>query len=334
MSQLTTELMRDRSVVPARPPSEVAPPGCNVARITARQGWRLINVRELWRYRELLWFLAVRDIKVRYKQTLLGAAWAVLQPAMMMIVFTVFLGRLARVPSADLPYPLFVYAGLLPWTFFATAVANAGNSVVGSERLITKIYFPRLTIPFAAVGAAVIDFCIATTLLAGMMIWYGIQPGPWVCLVPLILILLTLAALGIGALLAALNVAYRDFRYVIPFFLQLWMFATPTVYLATAADEPASEAVPATSLTGLSSPEGGHANVTGGRRHDPGIPDWIKEALRLNPLTGLIGVFRAAVLGGPLSFGRLAWSSAGCIAFFVAGCLYFRRVEDSFADII
>ena len=257
-----------------------------------------------------------------------------LQPAMMMIVFTVFLGRLARVPSADLPYPLFVYAGLLPWTFFATAVANAGNSVVGSERLITKIYFPRLAIPFAAVGAAIIDFGIAMMLLVGMMIWHGIAPGPWIWIVPLILILLTLAALGIGALLAALNVAYRDFRYVIPFFLQLWMFATPTVYLATAADEPASEVATASSVTGSNSADGDRPDGTSVRRHDPGIPDWIKEMLRLNPLTGLIGVFRAAVLGGPLSLSRLAWSAAGCVAFFVIGCLYFRRVEDSFADII
>jgi lipopolysaccharide transport system permease protein len=335
MTQLSTKLERcDCPVLPSRPSIALESTGCDVTRIAARQGWRLINVRELWRYRELLWFLAVRDVKVRYKQTLLGAAWAVLQPAMMMLVFTVFLGRLARVPSADLPYPLFVYAGLLPWTFFATAVANAGNSVVGSERLITKIYFPRLAIPFAAVGAAVIDFGIAMALLVGMMIWYRIQPGPWVWLAPLILALLTLAALGIGALLAALNVAYRDFRYVIPFFLQLWMFATPTVYLATAADEPASEAVSAESIAASTSPDGGRPNVSGSHRHDPGIPDWIKEVLRLNPLTGLIAVFRAAVLGGPISLGRLAWSSAGCIAFFVTGCLYFRRVEDSFADII
>src|SRR5262245_2643101 len=174
MSQITTNPQRcDGRLVAQRPPIESETAGPNVVWITSRRGWRLINVGELFRYRELLWFLAARDVKVRYKQTLLGAAWAVLQPAMMMIVFTVFLGRLARVPSADLPYPLFVYAGLLPWTFFATAVANAGNSVVGSERLITKIYFPRLAIPFAAVGAAIIDFGIAMTLLAGMMIWHG-----------------------------------------------------------------------------------------------------------------------------------------------------------------
>src|SRR5687767_1718024 len=158
------------------------------------RGWQLINVSELWRYRELLLFLCWRDVKVRYKQTLLGAAWAILQPAMMMVVFTVFFARMARVPAGDLPYPLFVYAGLLPWTFFATSIANAANSVVGSERLITKIYFPRLAIPFASVGAAVVDFAIAFGLLVAMMLWYGVMPGPAILLVPVLCVLFALAA--------------------------------------------------------------------------------------------------------------------------------------------
>jgi len=310
-----------------------APSACEITLIDAQQGWPLVDFRALWRYRELLYFLAWRDIKVRYKQTLLGAAWAVLQPALMMVVFTIFLGRMARVPSADLPYPLFVYSGLLPWMFFATAVASAGNSVVGSERLITKIYFPRLAIPFAAVGAALVDFCVAFGLLAGLMVWYGIRPGPGVLLAPFVLALLSLAAMGMGTLLAALNVSYRDFRYVIPFLLQIWMFATPSVYMAAASDEatqrqPAESAALAgqTHAATSAAPETGNGDVL--------LPSWTKGLLRLNPLTGLIGAFRTAVLGGTVSVDRLAWSSAGAIVFFAMGCLYFRRVEDRFADVI
>jgi lipopolysaccharide transport system permease protein len=262
--------------------------------------WQLINVRELWRFRELLYYLTWRDVKVRYKQTLLGAAWAVLQPAMMMVVFTIFFGRMAGVPSGDLPYPLFVYAGLLPWTFFATAVANAGNSVVGSERLITKIYFPRLAIPFAAVGAAVVDFAVAFGLLVVLMLWYGIVPGTGMLLLPALVGLIVLAAAGVGTLLAALNVAYRDFRYVIPFLVQLWMFATPTVYM-----QPAEASA-----------------------------DGLRAFAVLNPMITFVGGFRAACLGGPVQWAELGVSAATVAAVFVLGCLYFRQVEDGFADII
>jgi lipopolysaccharide transport system permease protein len=302
--------------------------------IEPRQGWQLVNLRELWRYRELLYFLAVRDVKVRYKQTLLGAAWAVLQPFLMMVVFTVFLGRMAHVSSGEFPYPLFVYAGLLPWSFFASAVANAGNSVVGSERLITKIYFPRLAIPFAAVGAAVIDFCIALVVLAGMMAWYRVAPGRWLLLAPAVLALVACAALGLGTLLAALNVAYRDFRYVIPFLLQLWMFATPTVYMATSADEPGDGAPVVAATSDEPPPRAISAGGSASRAHDPGVPALVRRVLKLNPLTGLIGTFRAAMLGGPISPQRFAFSAAGALVFLLAGCLYFRRVEDSFADVI
>jgi lipopolysaccharide transport system permease protein len=217
----------DLPELPAAPASDFPP-----AIIEPRSGWRLVDVRELWRYRELLYFLTLRDVKVRYKQTLLGAAWAVIQPFMMMVVFTIFLGRMAKVSSGDFPYPVFVYAGLLPWSFFSTAISNAGHSVVGSERLITKIYFPRLAVPFASVGAAIADFFIAFSVLLGMMLWYGIAPGWSILLVPLLIFMVALTALGVGAMLAALNVAYRDFRYVIPFLVQLWMFATPTVYMS------------------------------------------------------------------------------------------------------
>ena len=271
-----------------------------VTRIRPTQGWQWINLGELWQFRELIFFLIWRDVKVRYKQTLLGAAWAILQPLLMMVVFTIFFGRMAGVPSGDLPYPLFAYAGLLPWTFFSTAIATAGNSVVGSERLITKIYFPRLTVPFAAVGAAVVDFVIALGLLIVMMAYYRIAPGPGLLLAPVVFGLITLAALGIGTLLSALNVAYRDFRYVIPFMVQLWMFATPTVYMQTKA-------------------------TPGG---------WIPVLLALNPLTSLIAAFRASVLGGPIPWDQLAIASAAVVLLFVLGCLYFRRVEDGFADII
>jgi lipopolysaccharide transport system permease protein len=181
------------------------------------RSWQGLDLREIWRFRDLLYFLIWRDVKVRYKQTALGAAWAVLQPLLMMIVFTLFFGRLAGVSSGGVDYPVFAFAGLLPWMFFATAISSAGNSVVGSERLITKVYFPRLAVPFAAVGAAVVDFGVASLLLIGLMAVFGIAPGPGLLLAPLIFAAIFLAAVGVGTLLAALNVAYRDFRYVIPF---------------------------------------------------------------------------------------------------------------------
>ena len=293
-----------RAVEPESSPSQHASAAAQaVTVITPPTGRALVDVGELWRFRDLLYFLTWRDVKVRYKQTVLGAAWAVLQPAMMMIVFTMFFARMAGVSSGDVPYPLFVYAGLLPWTFFATAVAGAGNSVIGSERIITKIYFPRLAIPFATVAACVVDFLIACGLLAVLMFSYGVAPGPLVWLAPLIYGAIVLAALGVGTLLSALNVSYRDFRYVIPFLVQVWMFATPTVYMQLGAADPA--------------------------RHP-----LIRLALALNPMTGLIGAFRAAVLGGPMPWLSLAGASAASAAVFVVGCLYFRRVEDRFADII
>src|SRR5438105_847169 len=195
------------SEAPEQPVTLICPPS----------GWQLVNVRELWQFRDLLYFLAWRDVKIRYKQTVLGAAWAVLQPAMMMVVFTIFFSRMGGLSSGETPYPLFVLAGLLPWTFFATAVANAGNSVVGSERLITKIYFPRLAIPFASVGAAVVDFAVACGLLLALMLAYGQPPTVSFLLAPVVFGAIVVTAAGIGTMLAALNVAYRDFRYVIPF---------------------------------------------------------------------------------------------------------------------
>jgi lipopolysaccharide transport system permease protein len=296
-----TEVAAPRAAAaPVAPPAPKAVDPAVVTIIQPPCGWQLINVAELWKFRELLGFLVWRDVKVRYKQTVLGAAWAVLQPAMMMVVFTVFFARMANVSAGPFPYPIFVYAGLLPWTFFATSIANAANSVVGSERLITKIYCPRLAIPFASVGAAVVDFAIAFSLLLVMMVCYRVPPGPGLLLVPLLLACFFLAAAGVGTMLAAMNVAYRDFRYVVPFMVQLWMFATPTIYMDPSA------------------------NGTG----------TLDLLLIANPLSPLVAAFRAAVLGGPIPWASLAIAAAASLAMFLAGCLYFRRVEDGFSDII
>lgn len=291
------EEVRPTVCTPALPPHTPAPPR---TLIRPARAWQLINVRELWQYRELIFILAWRDVKVRYKQTLLGAAWAVLQPALMMIVFTIFFGRLAHVSSGGIDYSVFVYAGLLPWTFFATAITSAGNSVVGSERLITKVYFPRLAVPLASVGAALVDSLIACGLLFVLMLWHGIVPGVSLLLAPLFMALILLAAVGVGTLMAALNVAYRDFRYVIPFLTQFWMFATPTVYMQPDRD-----------ASGV-----------------------LQLFLTLNPMTSLIAAFRAAVLGEPIAWGPVALTAGLSALLFLAGCLYFRRVEDSFADVI
>jgi lipopolysaccharide transport system permease protein len=268
--------------------------------IERRPGWRFIDLRELWTHRELMFFLTWRDIKVRYKQTVLGALWAVLQPFATMVVFSLFFGRLAEMPAGGVPYPLFVFAGLLPWYFFANAIASASQSVVGSQNLVTKVYFPRLIIPLGAIGPSVVDFGIAFGMLGILMLYYGVLPGWEVALVPLLSVMLLIAAAGVGTLLSALTVAYRDFRYVVPFMVQLWMFATPSIYL--------------------------HADAYASPRWEAVLP--------LNPAYGLIVNFRAALLGGPIDGYALAVSSAVSLLMLVAGCMYFRRVERGFADII
>jgi lipopolysaccharide transport system permease protein len=324
-ADLTALNLSDRELAPVAhaPAIKIRPP----------RGWQLINARELWQYRELLYFLTWRDVKVRYKQTVLGAAWAVLQPALMMVVFTIFFSRMAHVDSGGWPYPLFAFAGLLPWTFFSTAIASAGQSVVGSERLITKIYFPRLAIPFASVGAALVDFVVAFGMLAALMVWYRVPPTWNLLWVPATVLLLSLAATGVGTLLAALNVAYRDFRYVIPFLVQVWMFATPTVYMqpntgiaTSSAGTPVAETVSAEARAAHPS-----AAATSGAQADGG--SW-RALLNLNPLTGIVAFFRASVLGGPLPWSMFWWSAVEVFAVCLIGCFYFRRVEDSFADII
>jgi lipopolysaccharide transport system permease protein len=284
---------------------DAVPPGAGAAAhgltvIERRSDWKVVDLGELWRYRELLFFLTWRDVKVRYKQTVLGVAWAVLQPLATMVVFSLFFGRLASGPTPGMPYPLFVFAGLLPWTFFANAIGSAGQSVVGNQNLVTKVFFPRLIIPAGAVGAGLVDFVISFALLLVLMAWYGVAPGPgtvWV--IPLTLGLIT-AALGVGTLLAALTVEYRDFRHAVPFMVQLWMFATPTIYMQADA---------------LVSPR-------------------LRPLLPLNPAYGLISAFRSATLGGAFDAYAVAVSTAVSVAVLVVGCLYFRRVERGFADVI
>jgi lipopolysaccharide transport system permease protein len=281
---------------PAAPPADDLP----VTVIERRPGWQVVDLRELWRYRELLFFLTWRDVKVRYKQTVLGAAWAVLQPLATMLVFTLSLGRVPGVAEGIEDYSLYVFAGLLPWTFFQNALTSAGNSVVGNQNLVTKVYFPRLIIPMSAVGAGLVDLAIAFALLLAMMPFYQVWPGWGVRLLPVVLLLLVTAALGVGTLLAALTVAYRDFRYVVSFGVQLWMFATPCIYLNPAE---------------VVGPLG-------------------KALLPLNPVYGLILNFRLVVLGGEPDWYALGVSGAVSVGLFLAGCLYFRRVERDFADII
>ncbi|HBI44768.1 MAG TPA: phosphate ABC transporter permease [Planctomycetales bacterium] len=267
--------------------------------IERRPGWQLVDLRELWRYRELLFFLSWRDVKVRYKQTILGAGWALLQPLATMVVFAFFLGRMGGVSEGIANYPLFVFAGVVPWTFFANAVSMAGNSVVANERLVSKIYFPRLIIPIGSVGGCLFDFVIALGLLAGMMAWYRVVPGWQIVLAPVVMVLLTATAVGVGTLLAALIVAHRDFKYVLNFAVQLWMFATPCIYL------PPRDIGPNAHLL-----------------------------LPLNPAYGLLLNFRLAMLGNDLDWYALGVSAAVGVASLLIGCLYFRRVERTFADVI
>lgn len=266
-------------------------------------GWKVLNARELWAYRDLFWQLAWRDVRVRYKQTLVGAGWAVLQPALMMAIFALFFGRVANLPTGGVPYPLFVLAGLLPWYLFATGVGAAANSLLDAERLIGKVYFPRLLVPAAAAAVAAFDFLIATGLLVVVMVAYGHGVTENLVLAVPAVGSVFVTALGVGCLLAALNVRYRDFRYALPFLIQAWMFATPTIYLsldAAGAD----------------------------------LPDWVRAAALANPLTGPIQFFRAAVLGGPLPWAAFLTGTAVGLVTAAVGVLYFRRVEDEFADVI
>jgi lipopolysaccharide transport system permease protein len=292
------------AAAPAAPPAEERRAG-DWVRIRPSAGWRALDLRELWRYRELLWFLAARDIKLRYKQTALGVAWAVIQPLFTMVVFTIFFGRLANVPSDGVPYPLFVLAALLPWQLFAYALTQSSNSLVAEQRLITKVYFPRLIVPLASVISGLADFAVAFLLVLGMMALYAVKgwfAAPLtlnLLAVPLLVLFALATALAVGLWLAALNVQYRDVRYTVPFLTQLWMFASPVAYPSSL------------------------------------VPEQYRAAYGLNPMAGVVEGFRWALLGqGQPPTALMAVSALTVLVLLAGGMYYFRRLERQFADIV
>jgi lipopolysaccharide transport system permease protein len=267
--------------------------------IRPSRGWISLNLRDLWEYRELLYFLTWRDVKVRYKQTVLGAAWAIIQPFFTMVVFSLFFGRLARIPSDDIPYPIFSYAALVPWTFFANGLSQSSTSLVASANLIKKVYFPRLVVPISAVISGGVDFVLAFVVLVGMMLFYGIVPTVAVVWLPLLLLLALVTALGVGLWLTAMNVQFRDVRYAIPFLIQAWMFATPIAYPSSLLDEP-----------------------------------W-RTLYGINPMAGVVEGFRWALLGTETAPGPIVLVSAlVAVGLLVSGAFYFRRMEKTFADVV
>jgi lipopolysaccharide transport system permease protein len=267
--------------------------------IRPSHGWVALRLGELWEYRELLYFLTWREVKVRYKQTVLGVAWAVLQPLLTMLVFSLFFGKLAKVPSDRIPYPLFCLAGLVPWNFFANALAQSSNSLVTNSNLISKVYFPRPTIPVSAVLSGAVDFTISFALLILMMAFYHTVPTLRCVYLPLFFLLAFVTALGIGLWLSALNVEYRDVRYTVPFLTQFWMFATPIAYPSTLLSEP-----------------------------------W-RTIYGLNPMTGVVEGFRWALLGANTTPGPLLTASSfAAVSMLVGGAYYFRRLEKTFADVV
>ncbi len=279
--------------------SETTTPPIHI-RIEPSKGWVSLKLNELWEYRELLYFLTWRDIKVRYKQTVLGAAWAIIQPFFTMIVFSLFFGNLAKIPSDDVPYPIFSYTALVPWSFFATGLAMSSNSLVGSANLIKKVYFPRLVIPIATVLSGAVDFLLAFLVLMLMMLGYGIVPTINVLVLPFLVLLAFTTSLGVGLWLSAMNVQFRDVRYTVPFLTQFWLFATPIAYPSSLIEN-----------------------------------DLARTLYGLNPMTGVVEGFRWALLGtdtapGPIIFA----SSLAALILLVSGALYFRRMEKTFADVV
>ncbi len=271
-----------------------------IIRIQPTKGWVSLGLHELWEYRELLYFLTWRDIKVRYKQTILGAAWAIIQPLMTMIVFSLFFGKLAKIPSDGIPYPLFSYAALVPWTFFATRLNFASNSLVAGARMLKKIYFPRLAMPLAAVLAGVIDFALAFIVLLGMMFFYGTYPTINVVWLPLLLMLALATALGVSLWLSAMNVQFRDVRYTIPFITQFWLFATPIAYPSSLIENPLWRAL-----------------------------------YSINPMVGVVDGFRWALLGTDTAPGlSIIISAVVAVSLLISGAFYFRRMEKTFADVV
>ena len=262
------------------------------------RGWVPIQLGDLWKYRELIYFLTWREIKVRYKQTVLGFAWAIIQPFMMMIVFTLFFGTLAKVPSEGIPYPLFNYAALLPWTLFAEGITRSSMSMVQDANLVKKVYFPRLVMPLSGILSPLVDFAIAFTILIGMMFFYGYAPTVNVLWLPAFIILALLTALGVGLWLSAINVKYRDVRYVIPFLIQLWLFASPVVYSSSL------------------------------------LPERFQIIYGLNPMAGVIEGFRWTLLGTEPPSSLIAISVIVVIVILISGAYYFRHCEKTFADVV
>jgi lipopolysaccharide transport system permease protein len=270
-----------------------------VFRIEPSRGWTDLKLRELWEYRELLHFLAWRDVKVRYKQTLLGAAWAIIQPLSAMVIFSLVFGRLAKIPSDGVPYPIFSYAALVPWAFFANGLSHVSQSLVGNANLIKKVYFPRLVMPIAAMLAGVIDFLLAFIVLLAMMLYFGLVPTLNALWLPFLLLLAMVTSLGVGLWLTALNVQYRDVRYIVPFLIQLWLFATPIVYPSSLLPEP-----------------------------------W-HTLYGLNPMAGVVEGFRWALLGMDTAPGPMVIVSASvALGWLIGGVFYFRRMEKTFADVV
>jgi lipopolysaccharide transport system permease protein len=269
-------------------------------RIEPSRGWVSLKLGELWEYRELLYFLTWRDIKVRYKQTVLGAAWAIIQPFFTMVVFSLFFGRLAGVPSDDVPYPIFSYAALVPWTFFANALGQASNSLVGSANMIKKVYFPRLVVPIASTLSGVVDFFLAFVVLLGMMLFFGIMPTANIVWLPFFLLLALVTSLSVGLWLSAMNVQFRDVRYIIPFLTQFWLFATPIAYPSSLIENPVLRAI-----------------------------------YGLNPMVGVVEGFRWALLGVETRPGPMVFVSAlAAFGLLLSGMFYFRRMEKTFADVV
>jgi lipopolysaccharide transport system permease protein len=268
--------------------------GNHIATIT-RFEW----VREIWNYRELFYFFVWRDIKVRYKQTILGALWAIIQPFFTMIVFTIFFGKFAKMPSEGVPYPVFSYSALVPWTYFASAVGYSGNSLVGNSDLLTKVYFPRFAIPASAALSGIIDFFIASIILFGIMIYFSIPITFNLLLWPVLVIPLLFLALGLGMIFSSMNVRYRDIKYAIPFLIQIWLFITPIIYPISI------------------------------------LPEKYRMLAALNPMTGIIEAFRFTVIPGKhLNIGLLLFSFGVSLAAFMIGLIYFRKTEKEFADIV
>ena len=288
------------SALPTSSPRETPPtlPSNPLVVIEPSRSWASLNLRDLWAYRELLYFLTWRDVKVRYKQTMLGAAWAILQPLFAMLIFTLLFGRLAGIKSDDIPYPIFAFSALLLWTFFSNAIINSSNSLVGSANLITKVYFPRMIIPAAAVSAGLVDLLIGFPLLIVLALYYGVNLSWTILILPLLILLTTLLAIGVGLWLSALNVKYRDVRFALPFLVQLWMFASPIIY-------PSSM-----------------------------LPEKWRWVLWLNPLTGIIENFRASLFGRQFNWWALGISFLMTFVLLLYSIYAFRRMESSFADIV